>query len=112
MRLLALSAIVLLTQFLSSSATADFVFRREVLAEFDFGLVDGTDLANAVQAEFPTTPTEVFAPFSAQGVLDFRIDDSSTGASTLPFTSITGTLQGVAAPDPFVPFFISPNIQF
>src|SRR5262249_19771999 len=59
----------------------------------------------------PTTP---FIPFEAIGTLTFQLDPSLNDPSmptTVPFTNFTGLLPGVSPP-PFLPFSISPNVQF
>ena len=50
-------------------------------------------------------------PFRAIGNLEFTLDDSVPGATSMPFTNATGTLTGIA-PDAFLPFQITPDVQF
>ena len=81
-------------------------FTEQFVANFDFQLLGGTAINPG-----PATP---FIPFEAIGSLTFVLDPSLNDPSmptTVPFTSVTGTLTGVQ-PLPFLPYTISPDLQF
>ena len=84
----------------------DVTFTENLVANFEFSLIGGTDINPG-----PTTP---FIPFEAQGSLTFSLDSSINDPSqptTVPFTNVTGSLSGVSPP-PFLPYTISPDLQF
>lgn len=80
-------------------------FTEQFVANFDFQLLGGTVINPG-----PATP---FIPFEAIGSLTFVLDPSLNDPSktTVPFTSVTGTLTGVQ-PTGFLPYTISPDLQF
>ncbi len=81
-------------------------FTNTFVADFEFSLV-----GNTVINPGPTTP---FIPFEAVGSLTFVLDSSINDPSkptTVPFTDVTGSLSGVS-PLAFLPYAISPNLQF
>ncbi len=87
----------------------DLTFTETMVANFEFSLLGGTVLNPG-----PTTP---FVPFEAIGNLTFTLDASLNDPSqptTVPFTNVTGLLNGVTPPSPpeFLPFTISPDVQF
>jgi hypothetical protein len=82
-------------------------FTVDVQADFQFSLLGGTPLNPG-----PTTP---FVPFRAIGDLTFTLDPSlnDLAATTVPFTSVTGVLQGVPPSLPVtLPYNLSPNLEF
>ena len=89
----------------ASQVNAALVFSSTVQADFEFEIVDGPlsaiDGVNAGD----------IIPFRAIGPLEFTLDDSVPGATSMPFTNATGILTGVS-PAPFLPFEITPNVQF
>ncbi len=80
-------------------------FTEQFVANFDFQLLGGTVINPG-----PTTP---FIPFEAMGGLTFVLDPSINDPTktTVPFTSVTGTLTGVL-PAGFLPYTISPDLEF
>lgn len=81
-------------------------FTEELDAQFEFSLLGGTVINPG-----PTTP---FIPFEAIGSLTFTLDASLNDPShptTVPFLDATGSLAGVS-PAPFLPYVISPDLQF
>ena len=81
-------------------------FTENLVANFEFSLLGGTVINPG-----PTTP---FIPFEAIGSLTFTLDSSINDPSqptTVPFTNVTGMLAGVSPP-PFLPYTISPDLQF
>ena len=80
-------------------------FTEQFVANFDFQLLGGTVINPG-----PTTP---FIPFEAMGGLTFVLDPSINDPTktTVPFTSVTGTLTGVL-PAGFLPYTISPDLRF
>lgn len=81
-------------------------FTQTVVADFEFSLLGNTILNPG--------PTIDFIPFQAIGQLTFTLDASLNDPSqptTVPFTNLTGHLDGVSPP-PFLPFVISPNVEF
>ena len=88
-----------------SPARAALTFSSTFQADFDFEVVDGP-----LSAIDGINVGDVI-PFSAIGALEFTLDDSVPGATSMPFTNATGTLTGVA-PAPFLPFEITPDVQF
>ncbi len=80
-------------------------FTEQFVANFDFQLLGGTVINPG-----PATP---FIPFEAIGSLTFVLDPSLNDPTktTVPFTSVTGTLTGVL-PAGFLPYTISPDLQF
>jgi hypothetical protein len=85
---------------------SDLTFTENLVANFEFSLIGGTVINPG-----PTTP---FIPFEAIGSLTFVLDPSLNDPSqptTVPFTNVTGSLAGVSPP-PFLPYTISPNLQF
>ena len=81
-------------------------FTETFVANFEFSLLGNTDINPG-----GTTP---FIPFQAIGNLTFTLDPSINDPSqptAVPFTSVTGSLAGVSPPT-FLPYAISPNLQF
>jgi hypothetical protein len=81
-------------------------FTDNLVANFEFSLLGGTVINPG-----PTTP---FIPFEAIGSLTFTVNSSINDPSqptTVPFTNVTGILSGVSPP-PFLPYTISPDLQF
>jgi hypothetical protein len=81
-------------------------FTDNLVANFEFSLLGGTVINPG-----PTTP---FIPFEAIGSLTFTLDSSINDPSkptTVPFTNVTGMLSGISPP-PFLPYTISPDLQF
>jgi PEP-CTERM motif len=95
------------TLLLPGAASAyDVTFTENLVANFEFSLLGGTVINPG-----PTTP---FIPFEAKGSLTFSLDSSINDPShptTVPFTNVTGSLTGVS-PAPFLPYSISPDLQF
>ncbi len=90
-----------------STVRADFSFDLTVVADYEFAFLSNTPLNPDVKM----TP---FIPFQAKGVLTFSLDEAAIndpGATTVPFTSVTGILNGVS-PAAFLPHQISPNLEF
>ena len=86
---------------------ADISFDLTVVADYEFALLGNTPLNPDVKM----TP---FIPFQAKGVLTFSLDEAAIndpGATTVPFTGVTGVLDGVS-PAAFLPHQISPNLEF
>ncbi len=92
---------------LSGLAKADpLTFTETFVADFQFSLLANTPINGG-----PTTP---FIPFEAVGNLTFTLDPSLNDPSkptTVPITGFSGVLTGVA-PSAFLPYTISPNVQF
>ena len=84
---------------------AALVFSSIFQADFEFEVVDGP-----LSAIDGVNVGDVL-PFRAVGPIEFTLDDSVPGATTMPFTNATGTLTGVA-PASFLPFEITPDVQF
>ena len=86
----------------------DLTFTATMVANFEFSLVGYTAINPG-----PTTP---FIPFEAIGKLTFSVNASINDPSqptTVPFTNVTGELNGVPpSPSMFLPFTISPDVQF
>ena len=86
---------------------APLTFTVTVQADYEFSLLGHTPLNPG-----PTTP---FIPFRAIGNLTFQLDPSLNDptATTVPFTDVTGVLQGVPpSPAETLPHTISPDLQF
>ena len=101
--LISVTALVLLSGVVHAG---DITFTENLVANFEFSLLGGTVINPG-----PTTP---FIPFEAIGSLTFTLDSSLNDPSqptTVPFTNVTGMLNGVSPP-PFLPYTISPDLQF
>lgn len=98
-------ALLALWGLTAESARADLVFTSNMQADFDFEVVDGP-----LSAIDGITAGDVI-PFSAVGPLEFTLDDSVPGATSMAFTNVTGTLTGIS-PGAFMPFEITPDAQF
>jgi len=91
----------------ASTARADITFDVTVVADYEFALLSNTPLN-------PGPGMTPFIPFQAKGVFTFSLDEVAfhdAGATTIPFTNVTGVLDGVS-PAPFLPHQISPNVEF
>ncbi len=100
--------LLLLTMWLHGGAgplQAAFVFISTLQADFEFEVVDGP-----LSAIVGINVGDIL-PFRAVGSLEFTLDDSVPGASSMAFTNATGTLTGVS-PGPFLPFEITPDVEF
>ena len=100
--------LLLLSVWLHSDANrsqAALVFKSTLQADFEFEVVDGP--LSAIDG----INVGDIVPFRAVGALEFTLDDSVPGATSMPFTNVTGTLTGVE-PAPFMPFEITPDVQF
>ena len=89
------------------TAHADFTFDLALVADYEFALLSNTPLN-------PGPGMTPFIPFQAKGVLTFSLHDdviNDLNATTVPFTNVTGMLQGVS-PAPFLPHQISPDLEF
>jgi PEP-CTERM motif len=101
--LISVAAILLLPGLVHAG---NLTFTEDLAANFEFSLLGNTAINSG-----PTTP---FIPFEAIGTLTFTLDSSLNDPSqptTVPFTDVTGTLTGVSPP-PFLPYTISPDLQF
>ncbi|MCA9131060.1 MAG: hypothetical protein KDB22_28445 [Planctomycetales bacterium] len=87
------------------STQAALVFSSTLQADFEFEVVDGP-----LSAISGINAGDIL-PFRALGSLEFTLDDSVPGATSMAFTDVTGTLTGVS-PGPFLPFEITPDVQF
>jgi hypothetical protein len=83
----------------------DLTFTENFVANFEFDVLGGTPINPG--------PATGFQPYEAFGALTFTLDSSINDPSqtTVPFTNVTGTLNGVSPPS-LVPYTISPNVQF
>lgn len=84
---------------------AELVFSSLLQADFEFEVVDGP--FSAIEG----INTGDILLFQAIGALDFVLDDSVPGATSMAFTNAAGTLTGVS-PGPFMPFEITPDAEF
>jgi hypothetical protein len=85
---------------------SDLTFTQTFVANFEFDLLGGTAINPG--------PESGFIPFEAIGSLTFTLDPSLNDPShptTVAFTNVTGLLTGVSPP-PFLPYTISPDVQF
>ena len=101
--LISVAALMLLPGVVQAGGVS---FTETLVANFEFSLLGGTVINPG-----PTTP---FIPFEAIGSLTFVLDPSINDPSqptTVPFTDVTGVLNGVSPP-PFLPYTISPDVQF
>ena len=106
MRYRTLICVAALLSFPGLVRASDLTFTENFVANFQFQLLGGTVINPG-----PTTP---FIPFEAIGSLTFTLDPSLNDPSqptTVPFTNVTGLLAGVSPP-PFLPYTISPDVQF
>ena len=105
-RFVFLLVVGMLTALPAVSRAEPLSFTRTVIADFEFNL-----LANSPIYPFPTDSG--FIPFRAIGDITFVLDASLNDptATTVPFVNATGILTGVP-PSAFLPFTISPNVQF
>ncbi len=108
MRYRTLILVAALVAFPGLVRASDLTFTETFIANFEFQLLGGTPINSG-----PTTP---FIPFEAIGSLTFTLDPSLNDPSqptTVPFTNVTGLLNGVPpSPPMFLPFTISPDVQF
>jgi hypothetical protein len=89
----------------SFARAADLTFSQYFIADFEFDVLGNTPIN-------PGGDTG-FQPYQAAGYLTFTLDPSLNHPSqptTVPFTSVTGTLDGVY-PQSLLPYTISP-VQF
>ena len=104
-RALLLCAVALLAS--PGRAKADLLtFTQTFVADFEFTLLAGGPLNGG--------PMDLTLPFQAVGDLTFTLAPSLNDPSqptTVPFTNLTGILNGTA-PTGFLPYTISPNVQF
>lgn len=89
----------------SGPANADLIFTSQLQADFEvevvdgpFSALDGINIGDILQ-------------FRAVGSLEFRLDDSVPGGTSMPFTDVIGTLTG-GSPGPFLPFEMTPDVEF
>ena len=81
-------------------------FSQNFVANFEFDVLAGTPINPG--------PATGFQPYEAVGALNFTLDSSlndSSHPTTVPFTNVTGTLNGVF-PASLLPYTISPDVQF
>ncbi len=84
----------------------ELTFTELLDAKFEFSLVGYTGINPG--------PQSPFIPFEAIGDLTFTLDASLNDPSqptTVPFTDVKGSLAGISPPS-FLPYTISPNLQF
>jgi hypothetical protein len=84
----------------------ELTFTELLDAKFEFSLVGYTAINPG--------PQSPFIPFEAIGALTFTLDASLNDPSqptTVPFTDVKGSLAGISPPS-FLPYTISPNLQF
>lgn len=106
MRFRTLICIAALLSFPGLVRASDLTFTESFIADFQFNL-----LANTV---INPGPASGWIPFEAIGSLTFTLDPSLNDPShptTVPFTNVRGSLAGVSPP-PFLPYVISPDLQF
>lgn len=102
-RLLAAFVCVVLV---APNCRAALLFTSEIRAEFEFSILSSGPLDSYGQTI--GIPRDVFLDYVALGSLTFELDDSFANATSLPFQSVTGRLNGIS-PAPI--FSISP-VQF
>lgn len=88
------------------SRATDVTFTQDVIANFEFDVLGGTPINGG--------PATGYLPYEAIGPLTFSLDSSLNDPSvtTVPFTDVTGTLNGVNPPAFVGPYTISPDVQF
>ncbi len=85
---------------------AALTFTSDIQADFEFSFLSSGPLDG--YANQLGIPRDIFLDYRALGQLTFELDDSMAGATSLPFTSVTGQLAGIL-PQPI--FSIQP-IEF
>jgi hypothetical protein len=106
MRIRTLICVAAFLSFTGQALASDLIFSQTFVANFEFDLLGGTVINPG--------PESGFIPFEAIGNLTFTLDPSLNNPSqptTVPFTNVTGLLTGVSPP-PFLPYTISPDVQF
>ncbi len=90
----------------TSIARADMSFDLDLQADFEFAFLSNTQFN-------PNPGMTPFLPFQAHGPLTFSLDNEilNPAATTVPFTNVTGQLDGVDAVTG-LPFSITPNLEF
>jgi PEP-CTERM motif len=88
-----------LLSLVASTSHATLVFTNGVQANFRFTTVVGNPLG---------LPDNLDLDFVATGLMTFSLDDSVANATSMAFTSATGTLQ-VTAPAPFAGAIMGPH---
>ncbi len=107
MKTLPLAFFLLAVSFHGNACTshAALVFSSALQADFEFEVVEGP------LSEIDGVNVGDILFFRAIGSLEFTLDDSVTGATSMAFTNVTGTLTGVA-PTAFLPFELTPEVEF
>jgi hypothetical protein len=106
MRTRTIICVAILLLFSGNVQAGGVTFTNNFIADFEFSLNGGTVINPG-----PATP---FIPFEAVGSLTFTLDPSIKDPSkptTVSFTDVKGSLTGVSPP-PFLPYAISPNLEF
>jgi hypothetical protein len=106
MRYRTLICVVALWSFPGLVRASDLTFSQNLVANFEFDVLGGTPINPG--------PATGFQPYEAVGALNFTLDSSLNDPShptTVPFTNVTGTLNGVF-PASLLPYTISPDVQF
>jgi hypothetical protein len=106
MRFRTLFVLAALASFPGLAHAGGLTFTETFVADFEFSLLGNTEINPG-----GTTP---FIPFEAIGKLTFTLDPSINDPSqptTVQFTGVSGSLSGVS-PAGFLPYVISPNLQF
>jgi PEP-CTERM motif len=101
-----LICVVALWSFPGLVCASDVNFAQNFVANFEFDVLGGTPINPG--------PATGFQPYEAVGALNFTLDSSLNDPShptTVPFTNVTGTLNGVF-PASLLPYTISPDVQF
>ena len=107
MRILTTAFVAMLLAFPGSVRAGNLTFTETFVADFEFSLLGHTAINPG-----DTTP---FIPFQAVGNLTFTLDASidDPTATTVPFVNVTGSLAGDNhSPPQFLPYVISPNVEF